>query len=188
MGTPEFSPHLARNRVYRVFDRLFANHKRSGSRSQRWNEKHGLDRPEASIEALFAHPHLDRALQCVLAIRAGAFPFDRTGAPTKYVTDQGLVTRPRRDHVAVTRCHEGLRAPRNSTTGAFRPMAAPRCLLPPPRASNSVYTRRIARKVVVKGVYQVSTCLAPCGIGESLWRDARATPPSSAGWVARVVG
>ena len=78
VGSPDFSPHKARNRAYNVFDRQFAKHKRSGSRSQRWNEKHGLDRPEASIDALFAHPHLDRALQCVLAIRAGAFPFDRT--------------------------------------------------------------------------------------------------------------
>ena len=54
VGSPDFSPHKARNRAYNVFDRQFAKHKRRTSRSQRWNEAHGLDRPEASIEALFA--------------------------------------------------------------------------------------------------------------------------------------
>ena len=77
-SSPDFSPKMARNRAYKVFDRKFADLKRRTSRSQRWSEKHGLDRPDASIDALYAHPQLDRALQCVLTIRLGAFPFDRT--------------------------------------------------------------------------------------------------------------
>ena len=40
VGSPDFSPKKARNRAYNVFDRQFANLKRSGSCSQRWNEKH----------------------------------------------------------------------------------------------------------------------------------------------------
>ena len=40
VSSPDFSPKMARNRAYNVFDRQFANHKRSGSCSQRWNEKH----------------------------------------------------------------------------------------------------------------------------------------------------